>query len=472
MLAKVAAEKLGEKLVEKHRLAILVPFLAACSSEPKGEGGGETMTAPTGPGSSASEGPGEGPGTTNGTADGGTTNATTAGTTNGTADGDTVDPTAGPKFDVGGTATFCLLEEPGIYCSENVAITCGEGGLLIEENDCTADICVANMGCVECLDGQYTCMAEKVMVCNAAAVPPEWELLETCNPAAGEGCDLGLGACAQLTPLGTNIPTGEYYQFADFQAGATAFLGGYDVDSFEDRLYVLNYTNSIDVYEVELLDSDGDGDLEPNQHPNNPEASGAIEERTITFVETIPGFGTPSISSSEIFALEDLIYIGGSQITEQELGGGTSVIATPPGWASWFAQIGYDDINGVWYASNEGARRVFQHDANTNTWGIAFLYPELAGDHMDGLEVVTDPNTAVPYVYVSDMTSDFIGQYRMDPVEGWVQENLFIYAGTSGAPVEGMGFGALNHFWATAGSSVYEIGGGDLTEYVEPMPAG
>jgi hypothetical protein len=34
--------------------------------------------------------------------------------------------------------------------------------------------------------------------------------------------------------------------------------------------------------------------------------------------------------------------------------------------------------------------------------------------------------------------------------------------------VEGMGFGALNHFWATGGDSLYEIGGGDLSEYTDP----
>jgi hypothetical protein len=341
-------------------------------------------------------------------------------------------------------------------------------GSLVGEENCTPDICLEGVGCVVCLAGQYTCMADKVMVCNAAAVPPAWELLETCNPAAGEGCDLGLADCVPLGPVGTNVPTGEYYQFADFTTGATVFMGGYDVDSFEDRLYVLNFSNSIDVYQVTLLDSDGDGMLEPNQHPDNPEEMGPIEQRTLAYVESIAGFGTPNLSSSELYVLADRLYIGGSQLTENVLGVGTTVITTPPPWASWFAQIGYDEVNGVWYASNESARRVFQHDAATNTWGLAFLYPELAGDHMDGLEIVTDPNTGTPYVYVSDMTSDFIGQYRMDPVQGWVQENLFSYAGTSGAPVEGMGFGALNHFWATAGSSVYEVGGGDLSDYIEP----
>jgi len=445
--------------VKKHHLAFALPLLA-CGTESRSDGdeaGSLTntpLTASASASASATDGTGTGPD------DGNTGPDSVDGTGN--------DGPAAPKFDVG-PGDFCDMKDPGVYCtSENSAIECGISGDVVSEDDCDPDECLPGVGCVQCLDGQYTCMAEKVMVCNAAAVPPAWQVFEVCDPAAGEVCDLGITTCVPGAPVGTNVPTGEYYQFADFQTGATAFLGGYDVDSWEDRLYVLNFSNTIDVYQVELLDSDGDGLLEPNQHPDNPEEPGAIEQRLITYVETIPTFGTPSLSSSELLALEDRIYIGGSALTENVFGGAITQITTPPAWAPYFAHIAHDDVNNVWYASNESQRRVFQHDAVTNTWGIAFYYPELAGDHMDGMEVVTDPNTGIPYVYVSDMTSDFIGQYRLDPIQGWVQENLFSYVGTSGAPVEGMGFGALYHFWATAGNSVYEIGGGDLSDYVDP----
>ena len=129
-------------------------------------------------------------------------------------------------------------------------------------------------------------------------------------------------------------------------------------------------------------------------------------------------------------------------------------------------------MNGVWYASNESYRRVFVHDAATDEWGLAFYYPDLAGSHMDGIEVVTDPRDATPFVYVSDMTSDFIGQYRKDPDDGWVQHNLFSYVGTVGTAVEGMGFGPNLHFWICSGVGLAELGGGDIQEFVEPAPAG
>jgi len=34
--------------------------------------------------------------------------------------------------------------------------------------------------------------------------------------------------------------------------------------------------------------------------------------------------------------------------------------------------------------------------------------------------------------------------------------------------LEGMGFGANNHFWATSGDHLYEIGGGAFTRTVDP----
>lgn len=386
--------------------------------------------------------------------------STTATTADGTADD-------GIKYDVG-IESYCQIHGGGIHCDDNTAVECAEDGSGLGSENCDPDLCIEGVGCVACVAGQYTCQGPNVLVCNDAAVPPAWQLVEVCDPAQGEGCDAELGACSVLQPEGTNQPTGVYYQFADFAQGGTAFLGGYDVDSFENNIYVLGFSNAIDQYTVELLDSDMDGMLEPNQHPDNPDAPGPVEQRTLTFVQTLPQFGTPSLSTSEIYALEDRIYIGGSVVTEMIFGGATAMVLSPPPFDSYMSHLGYDDVRGVWYASNENARRVFQHDPLTNTWGIAFLYPELAGSHMDGLEVVTDPNTNIPYVYVSDMTSDFIGQYRLDPDLGWTQVNLFSYVGTTDIPVEGMGYGALYHFWATSGSSLYEIGGGDLAEFTEP----
>ena len=385
-----------------------------------------------------------------------------------------------PIYDVHGVGGgYCEDREAGIYCNDGVAYECNEHGSTVSEIECIPSFCEDGVGCLPCLEGQYDCHGPHVMRCDTSVQPHVWERIETCDPAAAQGCDLAMGTCVDLEPIGGTEPTGEYYQYVDFQS-ADGFMGGYDVDGFMDLLYVTSFSSSVDVYRVDVLDSDGDGAVEPNQHPDNPDEQGPVETRTLEFVESISIGGAILTSQSELLALEDRIFIGGSGITETIFdGGGSTQITTAPSWAdSTFAQIGYDQINGVWYAANEGwssfpaDRRVFQQDPATGDWGIAFYYPNLAGDHMDGVEVVPDPNTATPFVYVSDMTSDFIGQYRKDPEDGWVQHNLFEYDGTVGAVVEGMGFGPNLHFWVSSGSGCAEVGGGDLQEFVEPRPTG
>ncbi len=134
------------------------------------------------------------------------------------------------------------------------------------------------------------------------------------------------------------------------------------------------------------------------------------------------------------------------------------------------SHLGYGYADLKWYASNEGNRRVYSwHDA-TKSWVAEFAYPNLAGSHMDGMDVVVSPKSGEQYVYVTDMTSDFIGQYRLDETQGWVQEALFEYNDATSSAIEGFGFGALNHFWAANGSYLYELGGGDIQEDLEPCP--
>jgi hypothetical protein len=179
-------------------------------------------------------------------------------------------------------------------------------------------------------------------------------------------------------------------------------------------------------------------------------------------------------NNMEVYAkASSVVYAGPNGLRELDLATGMfTQVAPMPTWATiygWLAFVGYDEVNDIWYSGNEAARRVMQFDAESQTWGYAFEFPILAGDHMDGMEVVVDVTTGTPYVYVSDMTSNFIGQYRHDTELGWVQQNLFSYVEVSGAALEGFGFGALNHFWVgSLGNTFYELGGGDLTEYIDP----
>ncbi len=136
------------------------------------------------------------------------------------------------------------------------------------------------------------------------------------------------------------------------------------------------------------------------------------------------------------------------------------------------AQVGMD-VEGedriLWYFSGEFPRRIYSYDPILDAWTPEFDYPDMSGDHLDGMEFVRDPNTGIGYLYVSDMTSDYIGQYTKDASGIWHQVNLFHYADPDVESVEGMGFGALNHFWVGGWSagSLYELGGGDLGKYTQ-----
>jgi hypothetical protein len=446
-----------------------VALLAACNAGP-----GEARTSGV---SSLSVGVASDTAATTGEATGDGSQTTDPGDPAG--DATSSPPDEGPKFDLGDGA-FCQSRDAGLYCDGQASVECDDNGGVVDTTECTPEICVEGEGCVACTAGQWTCKGPRVMTCNDQGVP-FWEEVEVCDPAANEFCDVSVPGCATLSPIGDIEPSGEYYLYSTFSPAADGFTTVCDVDSHGDRIWFVAHKNgqlTVGGYDVQLVDSDGDGELEPHQHPDSEEQPGPVEERVFTFAQEFPisnDGATPH--QMELHASATTIsWAGPNGITAYDLATGTtSQVAPKSAWIgalqySYLAFLGYDDLNGVWYSGNETARRVFQYDAETMTWGYAFEFPALAGDHMDGMDVVVDERTNTPYVYVSDMTSDFIGQYRHDPVVGWVQENLFEYSEATGLVVEGFGYGALNHFWVGGwtGNSFYEIGGGDTVEFLDP----
>jgi hypothetical protein len=305
-----------------------------------------------------------------------------------------------------------------------------------------------------------------------------------CNAAAGQKCDAASGTCAVLTPLGNTTPTGIFFKYAIFTTSNSVFKGGYDVASYGDYIYVnrgdptLGQGIAMDVYKVTLHDSDGDGELEPEQHPDNPDSAGPMEQRTLTLSATYTTAAPDNApmgkaSYGEMWAAADRVYMlsapRNGDITEYVLATKTSTVVADSLASFPLSFLGRGGQDNLWYAGNESARRVYSFCPTQQEWMAEFEYPVLAGagTHPDGLEVVVAPATGVQYVYVSDMTSDFLGQYRRDNNGGWIQENMFKCNDATGTNVEGMGFGALNHFWITYGTTLYEIGGGDLSGYLK-----
>jgi hypothetical protein len=333
-----------------------------------------------------------------------------------------------------------------------------------------------------CKSGQFSCNCNQVMQCNvgppASWVPKSPALV--CNAALGQKCDAATGTCKALTTIGTSTSTGTYLQYGVFNQSAGVFKGGYDVDGDGEFLYVNRGGGNqpgtnLDVYKITLMDTDGDGKMEPNQHPQNALDPGPMEQRVLSFVKTYSKATDNApvgiAAMAELFAAPDRIYSLGptrnGDITEYIFATKTTNVVIDSTASFPLSEMGFGSYDGVWYGSNEDNRRVYSFCLARKEWMAEFNYPNLAGSHMDGIEVIVSPGTGMQYVYVSDMTSDFLGQYRRDGNGNWIQENLFKYNDVTGSSVEGMGFGALNHFWITGGNTLIEIGGGDLTAYLQ-----
>lgn len=455
---------------------LLFAGLLACGGDSNGSGEGPTgvIESASGPATQGAGSTGGGEGEAGEAGNNGVTSVASSPGSDSSGGGDQ------PLFDLG-DGSFCQNREAGAHCDGTTEVQCDGSGGIVGTESCIPGVCLDGTGCVDCEAGWWTCKGPRVMACNTDGVP-QWEEIEVCDAAAGMYCDVSVGGCSPLAPLGGVEPTGQYYQYSSFSPEADGFSTVCDVDADEDRIWFVAYNAAgqlaIGAYDVALLDSDGDGELEPHQHPDDPEHTGPIEERVFTFVQSFPVANESAVPHTmELHATPTTIFFAGpSQITAYDLATNTpSPAALAPAWIagqtySYLAFLGYDELSGTWYSGNETARRVFQYDPESLSWGYAFEYPALAGSHMDGLEVVTDENTGTAYVYVSDMTSNFIGQYRHDPQLGWVQENLFTYNEAAGEVVEGFGYGALRHFWVGSytQNSFYEIGGGALTEYLDP----
>ncbi len=378
-------------------------------------------------------------------------------------------------------------DETDVDCG-GVCDPCSTGAQCDVDDDCESEFC-DGLVCALCTPDAYSCLGNTVRQCAADG----WSWITGLDCGLTEICDATAGVCGPIPVVG-NSPgpgdenvTGSYFKYAHFtQAdGLNDYCYVSDVDSYEDLIYVhavaapcpASYggvQGHIDVYRVTLLDSDGDGELEPNQHPDNPDNPGPVEERVLTQVDTLYA-PIGAVHHSEIFATADKLFFPGmdEMFVEYDLASGQtldivdgSILSPSEGRGISFS--GYDALNDLWYFATERPRRVYSYDPQISAWSPEFDYPDMSGDHMDGMEFVRDPNSGIGYLYVTDMTSDYIGQYSQDATGNWQQVNLFHYADPDVEAVEGMGFGALNHFWVGgwAAGALYELGGGDLGDYI------
>ena len=265
---------------------------------------------------------------------------------------------------------------------------------------------------------------------------------------------------------------GSYYLYADFTTGNSSFLGGYDVDSYGNYIYV-NRGNQIDRYTLTTLDSDSDGKVEPDQHPSNigpdgisgtaDDKVGPMETRTLTHDTTYSVSEIGSQSVSEIYATANGLYFLDDYSDVSYYDFSTSNVTQVTAVSSTnLSQLGRAS-DGTWWASSEN-NNVYSYNDSTNTWDYKFTHTNFSGGgHLDGLELAfldtTDDgvDNPVEYIFISDMYADNIGR---DNSSGTQLESYSYPGSGSSIVVEGMGFGANNHFWMTGSDHLYEVGGG------------
>jgi hypothetical protein len=169
----------------------LTVFFAGCGDDGPGASGGvgegTTDAGTTGTGGRESSG-------TSTTHDD-TTGATSLDETSDTQDGG--EGTTGDS--TGSETTGGVCPEGEQVCIDNQHMVCdGEGGH-DEVHDCGTQVCVPQLGCVECAPGTRRCVEDAAEVCNDVG---QWEFDEECDDLQGVTCDENLGQCVGACSAG------------------------------------------------------------------------------------------------------------------------------------------------------------------------------------------------------------------------------------------------------------------------------
>ena len=280
-----------------------------------------------------------------------------------------------------------------------------------------------------------------------------------------------------IAMVSTATAVDDYFVYGVENTGFfTMAIDGYVINDESGLLYVADSGGVCHIYEVSIP-----AGSDPDKHPSNPLNQGTMALRTFVKIGTYDFRADCSwhgYHCAEFYISDNYIYYGvhsGGIEKWDKNGDGTfgaylGKVTDKNGDAiphNGNETFGYDANNNIWYTGDR-SRNIYSFDADVDTvWQVEFTYPNYGGGHHDGLEFVNG------YLWVSDMTSDYIGQWEYTgtgPYNGWNEVYRFDY--TYGKWVEGMGFGPLGHFWASSYSNneIYEIGGGKLGVALTDIP--
>ncbi|MGB3457954.1 MAG: hypothetical protein WBB08_01385 [Halobacteriota archaeon] len=270
------------------------------------------------------------------------------------------------------------------------------------------------------------------------------------------------------------VPTYEFLTYANFGSDNSGYTRGHGVGGYSDKLYVAVNGNCY-VYSVTIPAGE-----DPDMHPNNPEDPGPMATRSLSLIETYNfegDCGWWGYHNAEFYIDENHIYYGpdyfgiggiekwaknpdgtfGAYLGKVQDKNGNH-IPVPPENGETFT---YDSTANTWYTCTR-ERAVYSFDMAVDTsWQYEFKYQSYEGSHHDGLEFVNG------FLWISDMTTNWIGQWRKNPDESWEEMARFYYDNPIEDDVEGMGFGPLGHLWVTGWNRLYEIGGKELGEVIK-----
>jgi hypothetical protein len=277
-----------------------------------------------------------------------------------------------------------------------------------------------------------------------------------------------------IAMVSTATAADDYFVYGVKNTGYyTNAIDGYVINDESGLLYVADRSGYCYIYKVSIP-----AGSDPDKHPDNPLNTGTMAPRTFEQIGEKYYFrgdcGWDGDHHAEFYISDNYIYYGVYSVgiekwdknADGTFGAYLGKVTDKNGDAipgNGDETFGYDADNNIWYTGDRD-RNIYSFDADVDTaWQYEFQYPSYAGSHHDGLEFVNG------YLWVSDMTSDYIGQWEYTGT-GWNEVDRFSY--TNYRYVEGMGFGPLGHFWVSSYSyrAIYEIGGGKLGVALTDIP--
>jgi len=268
----------------------------------------------------------------------------------------------------------------------------------------------------------------------------------------------------------------DYYEFSTFSGPGREN----DVACYNNDIY---YGSGSQVYKVSVCVADPskkdeprylpNGNLNPNyqtRHFSNPVA---ITLSGAPYTLNSWGRGEMYVDNNYIYTIDSHDDISAfNKNTGQYVASASKIYNTGLPGTGWGKATLLSYGGSKWWIGNEN-RQVYSSPDGSN-WNYEFTWHNMGGGHGDGMEYVNGK------VFVSDMTSNHIAMwgYGDDPSTpttetGWNEWKRFDYTELTGGNkyVEGLGFGALGHFWAGSGTYIYELGGGSIQPYTVPEPA-